>query len=111
MAADQTIEAGRDAGVIQERSAEAVIVDTTVMEKAIAHPTRLAILRILLHEQDCICGRIVSVLGQPQSTVSQHLKVLKDAELICGESDGTSMCYCLDPETYRRFRVLLTDVV
>jgi ArsR family transcriptional regulator len=81
------------------------------LAKALGHPTRVAILRMLADRETCVCGELVEALPYAQSTVSQHLKVLKDAELICGESDGTSMCYCLDPETYRRFRVLLTDVV
>lgn len=62
--------------------------------KALAHPARLAILRQLLREDRCICGRIVEVLPLAQSTVSQHLKILKEAGLIRGEVEGPSTCYC-----------------
>lgn len=81
------------------------------LAKAVGHPTRVAILRMLAQRDACVCGELVDALPYAQSTVSQHLKVLREAGLICGESDGTSMCYCLEPETYRRFRVLLSDVV
>lgn len=81
------------------------------LAKALGHPTRIAIVRMLAERDTCVCGELVDALPYAQSTVSQHLKVLREAGLICGESDGTSMCYCLDPETYRRFRVLLSDVV
>lgn len=66
--------------------------------KALAHPARLAILRQLLRENRCICGRIVDVLPLAQSTVSQHLKILKEAGLIHGEVEGPSTCYCANRE-------------
>jgi ArsR family transcriptional regulator len=71
-------------------------VDTALMCKALGHPARLAILRQLLNEDRCICGRIVEVLPLAQSTVSQHLKVLKEAGLIRGEIEGPKTCYCAD---------------
>jgi ArsR family transcriptional regulator len=69
--------------------------------KALAHPARLAILRILA-QRSCICGEIVSGLPLAQATVSQHLKVLKDAGLIRGEISGPRTCYCLDPAALDR---------
>jgi ArsR family transcriptional regulator len=69
---------------------------TAMMCKALGHPARLAILRQLLQEDRCICGRIVEVLPLAQSTVSQHLKVLKDAGLIRGDVEGPKTCYCAD---------------
>jgi ArsR family transcriptional regulator len=69
---------------------------TALMCKALGHPARLAILRQLLYEDRCICGRIVEVLPLAQSTVSQHLKVLKDAGLIRGDVEGPKTCYCAD---------------
>ncbi len=71
-------------------------IDTARMCKALGHPARLAILRQLLDENRCICGRIVEVLPLAQSTVSQHLKVLKEAGLIRGEIEGPTTCYCAD---------------
>ena len=67
--------------------------------KALSHPARIAILKLLLQKQSCICGDIVEELPLSQSTVSQHLKELKAAGLIKGEIDGPRVCYCLNTET------------
>jgi len=64
--------------------------------KALAHPARVAILQLLIKKQTCICGDIVDELPLSQSTVSQHLKELKDAGLIKGDIDGAKVCYCID---------------
>jgi DNA-binding transcriptional ArsR family regulator len=64
--------------------------------KALSHPARVAILNLLLKKQSCICGDIVDELPLSQSTVSQHLKELKEAGLIKGDIDGVSVCYCID---------------
>jgi ArsR family transcriptional regulator, arsenate/arsenite/antimonite-responsive transcriptional repressor len=64
--------------------------------KALAHPVRIRILKILAEENVCICGEIVDRLPLAQSTVSQHLKELKRAGLIKGEVEGPKTCYCLD---------------
>jgi DNA-binding transcriptional ArsR family regulator len=70
---------------------------TARLAKALAHPARVAILRVLLNRNACVCGDIVEELPLAQSTVSQHLKVLKEAGLIQGTIDGPSVCYCADP--------------
>lgn len=70
--------------------------------RAIAHPARIAILKVLAQRQSCICGEIVEVLPLAQSTVSQHLKELKNAGLIQGTIDGAKSCYCIEPEKFRR---------
>jgi DNA-binding transcriptional ArsR family regulator len=64
--------------------------------KALGHPARIKILQHLLKEDRCICGRIVAVLPLAQSTVSQHLKILKESGLVQGEVEGPSTCYCID---------------
>jgi ArsR family transcriptional regulator len=66
--------------------------------KALAHPARLAIVRLLAERDGCICGEIVDDLPLAQSTVSQHLKALKGAGLVQGTVQGRSTCYCLDRE-------------
>jgi len=66
--------------------------------KALSHPARVAILQLLIQKQSCICGDIVDELPIAQSTVSQHLKELKQAGLIKGNIDGASICYCVDTE-------------
>ena len=64
--------------------------------KALAHPARLQILRTLGARGECLCGQVVEVVGLAQSTVSQHLKVLREAGLVRGTADGPRQCYCLD---------------
>ncbi len=74
--------------------------------RALGHPARVAIIRILLKKDACICGEIVEELPLAQSTVSQHLKKLKAAGLIRGEVDGPRVCYCVEPTAIARFRAL-----
>lgn len=68
--------------------------------KALAHPARIAILQLLIKKQACICGDIVDELPLSQSTVSQHLKELKDTGLIKGDIDGVKTCYCIDEKEW-----------
>lgn len=67
-----------------------------VMMKALGHPARIAIMELLVKKDSCICGDIVGELPLAQPTVSQHLKELKNAGLIKGSVEGTSICYCID---------------
>ncbi len=76
------------------------------LAKAVGHPVRVQILRILLSRTTCVCGEIVDELPLAQSTVSQHLKVLKEAGLIRGEIDGPRVCYCIEPDALRRLAEL-----
>lgn len=76
------------------------------MAKAIGHPARVAILRVLA-QRACICGEIVDALPLAQSTVSQHLKVLKEAGWITGIIDGPRTCYSLAPGAVEEFRFVL----
>ena len=69
------------------------------MFKALSHPARVAIVEYLLSVDSCICGDIVEVLPLAQPTVSQHLKELKNANIIKGNIDGTAICYCINPDT------------
>jgi DNA-binding transcriptional ArsR family regulator len=69
--------------------------------KALAHPARIAILNLLANKQTCICGDIVDELPLSQSTVSQHLKELKDAGLIKGDIEGARVCYCIDEKEWK----------
>lgn len=77
------------------------------LAKALGHPARVAILRQLAEEGECICGQIVSALPLAQATVSQHLKVLKDAGLVQGEIDGPRVCYCINPEAVKKLKKLV----
>lgn len=69
--------------------------------KALSHPARIAILRLLIQKQSCICGDIVDELPLAQSTVSQHLKELKQSGLIKGDIDGAKVCYCIDEKEWK----------
>jgi ArsR family transcriptional regulator, arsenate/arsenite/antimonite-responsive transcriptional repressor len=78
--------------------------ELSLMMKALGHPARIAIIEILLKTENCICGDIVDELPLAQPTVSQHLKELKNAGLIKGNVDGTSICYCLDEKTWSKLQ-------
>lgn len=64
--------------------------------KALAHPARIAIIKILVKQNSCVCGTLVDQLPLSQSTVSQHLKELKEVGIIKGNIEGTKICYCID---------------
>ncbi len=80
------------------------------LSKALGHPARVKILRILVRRNASVCGDIVEELPLAQSTVSQHLKVLKDAGLIRGDVDGPRVCYCVEPRALRRLKALVGGV-
>lgn len=79
--------------------------------KALGHPARVAILRHLLEVDRCICGEIVNILPLAQSTVSQHLRQLKEAGLIRGEIDAPRSCYCANKEKIDELKSLLDTVL
>lgn len=82
--------------------------ELAALARALSHPTRLRILRILDERQSCVCGDIVEALPIAQSTVSQHLKVLRDVGLVSSEVDGPRMIYSIEPRRIERFRVLVS---
>lgn len=81
--------------------------ELALLAKALGHPARVQILRILVRRNACICGELVGELPLAQSTVSQHLKTLKEAGLIRGEVDGPRVCYCIEPRALRRLKALV----
>lgn len=80
--------------------------ELAALAKAIGHPARVQILRLLARKA-AVCGDIVEELPLAQSTVSQHLKVLKDAGLVRGDVDGPRVCYCVEPRALRRLKALV----
>ena len=80
-----------------------------VMLKAIAHPARLAILQQIISANACICGDLVNELGLAQPTISQHLKELKNAGIIQGTVEGTSVCYCINPIVWKKYQQFFMD--
>ena len=77
---------------------------------ALAHPARITIVETLAKRGECICGEIVEVVPLAQSTVSQHLKQLREVGLIQGELDGPRSCYCLNRETFKRLRKFFAEL-
>jgi len=90
-----------------EQQANALL---ATLAKALGHPTRVEILRILLRRDTCVVGEIVDELAFAQSTVSQHLKQLKDAGFIRGEVDGPRTCYCVEPSTVQLLKTLVQSL-
>ncbi len=78
--------------------------DMATICKALAHPARIAIIEYLLSVNSCICGDIVNVVPLAQPTVSQHLKELRNANIIMGTIEGTAICYCLNQKVIAKFK-------
>jgi ArsR family transcriptional regulator len=80
------------------------------MAKALGHPARVAIVRMLVRHEGCIVGDIVDELPLAQSTISQHLKHLKQAGLVRGDIDGPRICYCVEPGAVALFKALVATL-
>ena len=85
-------------------------IELAALAKALGHPARLAIIEFLAERKSCICGDIVEELPLSQSTVSQHLKELKNVGLIKGDIEGPSICYCIDDKAWLKAQKLLGDL-
>lgn len=79
--------------------------------KALGHPARMAIIDYLKTNQRCLCGRIVEHLPLAQSTVSQHLKYLKECGLINVFTEGAARRYCLNQSLMDRLRRSLAELL
>jgi len=79
--------------------------------KALSHPARIAILTALAEKKECICGELVMDLPLAQSTVSQHLKALKETGLIKGTVDGPRSLYCINWKTFAQYELLMGEWV
>jgi DNA-binding transcriptional ArsR family regulator len=85
--------------------------EVAVLAKALGHPTRVRIMRLLLARDACYCGELVDELSLAQATVSQHLRVLRDAGLIVGEIEGLRTCYWASRERLAELHELVGDVL
>ena len=74
--------------------------------KVLGHPARIAILQHIIKSKSCICGDLVDQLGLAQATISQHLKELKNAEIIKGDIEGVRVCYCINEEKWSELKSL-----
>lgn len=80
----------------------------SLFAKVFASPARVAILQHLFKINACVCGDLVDEIGLAQATISQHLKELKQMGLIKGNVEGTSVCYCIDPNNWTKMKELMT---
>ncbi|MBL6958681.1 MAG: winged helix-turn-helix transcriptional regulator [Rhodospirillales bacterium] len=85
-------------------------VKLAVLAKALAHPARLGIITMLHEKQGCIGCDIVDQIGLAQSTISEHLRILKAAGIITGEIDGPRVCYSLEASALEPLRLLLNGI-
>ena len=85
--------------------------DIALIAKALAHPVRIQIIRLLLSKKTCIGGDIVDVVGLAQSTVSEHLRILKASGIITGEITRPRVCYSLNPPRLRPFNDFLNLIL
>ncbi len=92
------------------KEARAADVELATLAKALGHPARVQIVRFLLSRDSCMCGDIVEHLPLAQSTVSQHLKMLKEAGLIRGTIDGPRVCYCVETKVLKRLKELVAGL-
>ena len=99
-------------GSTRSRSVGTVDADTELarLAKAMGHPLRVQIVRLLATRTTCVCGELVGELPVAQSTVSQHLKILKEAGLIKGTIDRPRVCYCLAPGAFQRLKALVNSL-
>ena len=88
---------------------KAATAELSLLCKALAHPVRVQILH-LLRERRCLCGDVVNALPLAQSTVSEHLRILKDAGLIQDEADGARRSYCVNQQLLERFKALIAEL-
>ncbi len=95
-----------DASLPPEDEAETEVA-LAQLAKALGHPARVHILRVLLAKDSCVAGELAGEVPLAASTVSQHLKVLKEAGLIKGEVDGPRRCYCVDRSVLARLKALV----
>lgn len=84
--------------------------EVAAVARTLAHPARVRIVRLLLERGDCVCGTIVDEIGLAQSTVSEHLRILKAGGVIRGTIDGPRVCYCLNPTRVIALQAFLTEI-
>ncbi len=96
---------------LDTRAADPATEETiAALAKGLAHPARVRIVRLLLERENCIGGDIVSEIGLAQSTVSEHLRILKQAGIVSGEIERPRICYSLDPQSLAPLARLLERI-
>ncbi len=95
---------------MKELNTELTTEDLAGICKALSHPTRVKILQHLKRISECVCGEIVDIFPLSQSTISQHLKHLRNSGLVKGEVNGPSTCYCIDHEVLEKFKKYVSSL-
>jgi len=85
--------------------------ELSILFKALGHPARIAIIQHILSTKSCICGDLVEKFPLSQATISQHLKELKQANIIQGSIEGNSICYCLNPQTLEKLNQVINHFI
>lgn len=80
------------------------------LAKALGHPARVRILRMLSRKEARVCSQIVDELPLAQSTVSEHLRILKEAGLVRSSQDGARVGYCIDFNGLRRLKAMVAII-
>lgn len=83
--------------------------EIAIFAKVFGHPARVAILQYIFKKNSSICGDLVNEIGLAQPTISQHLKELKNLGLIKGNIEGTSVCYCIDSENWKKMKDIMAQ--
>lgn len=78
--------------------------------KALGHPTRMKIVEHLIEINTCVCGQIVDIFPYSQSTISQHLKQLKESGIVCGEVEGPKTYFCVDKDILKQFKEYIQNL-
>lgn len=78
--------------------------------KALGHPTRVKIVEHLIAINTCVCGEIVNIFPFSQSTISQHLKLLKESGIVHGEVEGPKTYFCVDKTVLKKFKKYIEDL-
>lgn len=78
--------------------------------KALGHPTRVKIVEHLIDINTCVCGQIVNIFPYSQSTISQHLKILKESGIVCGEVEGPKTYFCVDKDVLGQFKEYIKNL-
>ena len=91
----------------QDKNQEILEVDLGELCKALGHPVRIRLIRILLDKGECISGDLAEDFSLAQSTVSEHLRILKESGLVKGTIDGPRRCYCVNGDRLNYFKSLV----
>ena len=83
--------------------------DIAALAKVFSHPARVAILQYISRQEGCICSDLVGEIGLSQPTISQHLQVINNADLLKGSFKGKCICYCLNVSRFQEFQQLFNQ--